>query len=307
VVQALTADGLRRVAWALAGPGAIVAGAAVWIWRTPLRARLDSARYGDLVWIGIETILVCSIVATWVAAIGSSRRVRPVRLNRRLSWLASPAAATIGGLLVPGLGLMMAGKRKLASAAFSTMAPMIAAALVLGQWRWVAQRASSPMAGVLTGPMGEVVLVGALLVLALSVFAWIVQALDGARRVSWGREGRPAIVSLALVLALGVFATTFRTHAFARNLEHEASALHAEGLRLIPWGLCEAAAHLDPMTPRYQVHAAKLATELGLDTVAAARWERLERTSEEWIAAREALPGAAQRGATVVAGAPGPL
>jgi hypothetical protein len=202
---------------------------------------------------------------------------------------------------------MMAGRRRLAAAAFGTIAPMTAAALVLGQWKWIAQRTSSPVAGALTGAMGEIVLAGACMVLALSLLAWIVQALDGARRVSWGREGRPERVCLALVVALGMLAATFRSHSFARNLDHQASALHAEGFRLIPWGLCEAAARLDPMTPRYQMRAAEIAGELGMEAVADARWERLRMRSEEWTGVRQALPAAALRSAAVVAGSPDSL
>jgi hypothetical protein len=307
VVPALVHEGARRIAWALLGPGAIVVGAALAIWGSRLRARLDSVPYGDLIWIALGTAVATSIIAAWATAIGSSRQVRPVRTTRRAAWILRPTAATFAGLLVPGLGLMMAGKRRLAAAAFWILGPMIAAALVLRQWRWISGRTDSSVPAALSGTVGEAVLAAAFLVFVLSLLAWIVQALDGARRVSWGRVGQPGVVSLALVLALGVFAATFRSHTFARSLDTQASALQAEGLRLIPWGFCEVAARLDPITPHYQVRAAELADELGMDSVASDRWQTLEQKSEEWLVARDALPRSGPKPAGVAAGFPGPL
>jgi len=190
---------------------------------------------------------------------------------------------------------MMAGKRRLAAAAFCTLAPIVTAVLVLAQWRWiVGHGAAAPAA--LSGPRGEILLAAAFVVLVLSLLTWIIQALDGARRVSWGRTGRPGGVSFALLLALGAFATTFRPQSVAGDLDLHAGALHAEGLRLIPWGLSETAAWLDPATARYQVRAAELATELGMEAAAASRWESVDKRSEEWAAARRALPGNAPDG-----------
>jgi hypothetical protein len=287
----LSAEGTRRIVWALLGPGAICAGVLLCIFGSALRASLDYVPYGDLVWVVLQTVVVTSIVGTWAAAISSARQVRPIRTSPRASWVLNAPAATFAGLLVPGLGLMMAGKRKLAAVAFGTLAPLVSAALLLGQWRWVIGHSHSPVPAALSGHAGEIALAVAFVVLVLSLLAWIVQALDGARRASWGRISRPGAVSFALVVSLAVFAATFRTRTVARNLDWTASALHAEGLQLLPWGLYEVAARLDPRAPRYQVRAAELAAGLGMDGVAAARWARLEAESAEWIAARQALPG----------------
>lgn len=304
VARMLTADGTRRIVWALLGPGAICVGVALCIFGSALRAWFDSVPYGDLMWVVLETVVITSIVGTWAAAIGSARQVRPIRTSARASWVLSAPAATFAGLLLPGLGLMMAGKRKLAAVAFWTLAPLTSAALVLGQWRWVVGRSSSPVPAALSGTAGEIALGLAFVVLVLSLLAWIVQALDGARRVSWGRIGRPGAVSFALVLSLAVFAATFRSHTVARNLAWTASALQAEGLRLLPWGLYEVAARLDPLSPRHQVRTAELATELGMHELAAARWARLETESAEWNAVQQALPG--HRPEVVAASVQGP-
>jgi hypothetical protein len=206
----------------------------------------------------LGVVLLCGLVLllAWcrelVLAAGH-RRLNPERLP---AWMRRNPATGLLGLLVPGLGLLIAGRPgraalALFNAGLTVQALLIIAGLAreLGPW------------GVSTAV--ELWLAGAALAFALGALLWVAGALDGARLLA-SAQRRPRVVpadryALALLLALALFSAGFQPADFAGDLDGLAATLQARGFRHLPLA-CELwSLRLDPGRPEYALRAADLA------------------------------------------------
>jgi hypothetical protein len=186
-----------------------------------------------------------------------------------------PAAIAAIGLLVPGLGLMLSGRPRLAGWSFALVAPAAAAAVVLARWDWLWDRSRTPIPSGLSGPALESALIATIAVASTVAILWLVQALDGARRVTTSRSLVIAdAASLALLASIAIFIAAFRPAAVAENLHATAVMLRVDGYRLIPLRLNEAAARLDPATPAYLAEAVELYGAVNM-------WEKAEQKRKD--------------------------
>jgi hypothetical protein len=163
--------------------------------------------------------------------------------------------------------------------------PLAVAVVVLAHWRLLVEHSRLVVPTGISDVSLEIVLIAAAGIAAVVLLNWIVQALDGARRVSTTRRSHAFAdaVSVALLASIALFSTTFRPVSFAKSLGVVSAALHRDGLRVIPLGLAEAAARLDPASPGYLAHAALLNDELGMKDAARAKRDVLKRRMQEYI------------------------
>jgi hypothetical protein len=227
-------------------------------------AWVETTSYGLTWWLLIVPTLVLVIGLVWarsVAAAGSLHNMTYSRCPRRLR---SPAAIAAAGLLVPGLGMMLVGRPRHAGWSFALAAPVAAAAVVITRWDWLWHRARTPIPAGVSGPTLEIILAATVAVATVAGILWIVQALDGARRVSSSRSLVVAdTASVGLLMSLAIFSFAFRPATFAHNLHTTAVTLRLDGYRTIPLALNEAALRLDPASPAYLAEAAELYALLG--------------------------------------------
>jgi len=245
---------------------------------------------------GLEAALIVGIVLSVLRKLERSDRSRPVWLGVGAALVTSVLAA----LVLNALGVAFEGRGE---EIFEGFAMLLAAGVLTWMIFWM-QRQGREVQAELERDVRQAVSIGS--AWALFSLAFVAVVREGIETVLFLTAAAFTATPAQTLIggALGAFAASFRSHAVAHDLDAQASALHAEGFRLIPWGLCESAAHLDPLTPRYQVRAAELAAELGMNGVAGARWESLEKRSEEWIVARQALPGANPGQTRMVVAAP---
>lgn len=170
-------------------------------------------------------------------------------------WMRTGWAVTGLGLLVPGFGLYLAGKRGRAVATLWSFWPVFLAALVLANaaatWRWLQGSLHTP--GQLE--MFEYLVAAAAAVLVVGYLGWLAQALAGLHlkaRLAGATAGthgdRYALALLAAVVALVVFTSP----ADVASLLHETGMeLYQEGFQVLPLQLARTAHSLDPEDAAY--------------------------------------------------------
>jgi hypothetical protein len=211
-------------------------------------------------------------------------RDHPTLATQSPRWLRHPRTVVALGMLAPGLGHLIAGYPRRAACLLWVMGPLALATVVLAQWHWLWERSRSAVPPGISGPALEIVLIAATGVVILALLTWIVQALEGARRVSPNRRSHAFAdaVCVALLVSLVLFSATFRPVSLARSLGVASVALHRDGLCVIPLGLAEAAARLDRASPEYLAHAALLNDELGMTDAAQAKRDEIESRMERY-------------------------
>ncbi|MFN8178959.1 MAG: hypothetical protein U0167_13600 [bacterium] len=280
---------------------ALVVGLGVLLAWSPLTQWLGRVPYGLAIWLVIVPTAALAVATAWARSIAAARVPSATPGTWVARWGNDPRVVAVLGLAVPGLGLMLAKCRRQAAASFWLLGPLWAAGAVLLNRRWLWEHSRSVVSPGLRGTALESVFVAAAAVGALALVAWIVQALDGARRVS-STQGRSDAVGLALLVVATLFVATFHPASLGRDLYGAASGLRADGFRMIPFALCETAARLDPATPVYWAEAADLAESLGLGEKARAHRAMIERRAVEWrFAAGIDRPGAASSDPAVAA------
>lgn len=285
VALILWPTGRFRVAWAVMGAGSVTAVLLLVLTWDSFTAGLQSTPNGVLLWLLTVVMVILTTATAWSRAVAFAGHDHPTLASISPSKLRSPRIVGALGFVFPGFGLLMLGRFRRAVCLLWTMGPLAAAVVILANWRWLWSRSQSPVPPGVSGTTLETVLIAATCVVVLGFFTLIVQALDGARRFSTVTRSRALAdaVAAALVIALVLFGTTFRPFAFSQSLGAVSVALHHEGFRLIPLGLFEAAARLDPATPSHLANAAAINEELGMTDAARAKRGILERRMKEYI------------------------
>lgn len=230
-------------------------GAVALAWRWPQLLALGSS--GSLL-IPLLTgagLIALLAFSAWARALHLAFASRTRSHTSLPVWMRTGWAVTGLGLLVPGLGLYLAGKRGRAVAALWAFWPVFLAALVLANaaatWRWLLRSLHTP--GQLE--MFEYLVAGAAAVLVVGYLGWLVQALAGlhlkarlAGSVAGAHGDRYALALLAAVVALVVFTSP----ADVASLLHQTSLeLHQEGFAVLPLQLARTAHGLDPEDTAY--------------------------------------------------------
>ncbi len=290
-------SGKHRKAWAIVGAASLVATTLLWIGWGAYSEVLGQLQFGAVIW-AVSVALVILLTATaWARVVATSQKGAfwPRLLRRSGSVCAL-------GLILPGLGLLIAGRRWKAAVAVWCAGLLVAAAVIANHWRWLAGNAVGS-GGYLSHQTIEGILVVAAACVAFGLLAWLALAFEGVRAVSpVTRSGSVANgLALALLVTLVAFLATVRPVPIARDLDLAAERLHQQGLRMIPLALYDVASLLDPGTPAYLAEAITVCDELGLKTTADAKRDLLRKRAAQFANAIDAqLVPAGTREATLL-------
>ncbi len=285
IALVLWPTGRLRIPWAVLGAGSVIAVILLLLSWSSFAGGLQTTSNGVLLWIATVSMVILITATAWSRAVAITGRDHPTLASISSRRLRHPRTVGALGMIFPGFGLLMAGRFRRAACLLWIVGPLVAAVVILANWRWLWARSQSPVPPGVSGTTLEIVFIAAAGVAILLFFTLIVQALDGARRFSPVTRSRALAdaVGVALVVALALFTTTFQPVAFGQSLGAVSIALHRDGFRLIPLGLCEAAARLDPATPAHLANAAVINEELGMRDAAHAKRQIIERRMKEYV------------------------
>jgi hypothetical protein len=289
LAPAILFRGRSRVLWSAVGLVSTAAAAVAACRWSPLVSRCRATPGGDAIFVLLVCGILLPMVCVWcrcIAAVPSHRSKADSRGPAR-----NPLILALAGTVIPGLGLHLAGHPKRAAWAFALVAPTLVCLAVLGNWTWL-WRGDGSSAGLGT----EAALIAAALVLLLATLTWIVQALDGARRVATRpNPGLSSFLCVALLVSLAVLSGTFRPEPIAGSLHDASTSLAAEGFLVIPLVLSEAAGKIDPADPLHIAQAAALCESLGLADAASERRRVLEQRTRKYLEVVRNEPSAGAR------------
>jgi hypothetical protein len=230
------------------------------------------------------TIVTTSLATSWACAVAAAVDNRTAAAGRFRSRMRRPWAVGVLGALVPGLGLLIAGYPKRAALTLGIVGPMAAAAVILLNWRWLWERNQFAASSGISGTALEITFLAAAGIVVVMLLIWIVQFLDGVRRVSTSRSrGFADAIGFALLVSIILFLTTFQPTPLAQNLYAAAASFQDDGFLVIPLALCETATRLDPASPAYLARAAELNEALGMKIQASAKREIIDRRAREYL------------------------
>jgi hypothetical protein len=282
-----------RYYWAGTGLVSVAAIVYLLVNRSSVATLTELIPGGVFAWIALLSVAAVSATAVWARAVSLAGRDRPPLGAVSPDAVRHPVTVGLLGLLLPGLGYLLKGFTRRAAVVVLTMGLMVLSLVVLINWhrlwdggRWV----------VSSGPSGlrlELVFIAAAAIAVLSALVWLVQAMDGGRRFSANRGpfAHNDLIALALLVVLVVFVSTVQPAPLAQAVAAAADGLHNNGLRLIPLGLYEAAARMDPACPNHIARAAVLNEQLGMRDAADAKYQLLERRMEQYVRAVESTLG----------------
>lgn len=263
--------GRTRRAWTWAGIASVSAAAMLSLGWPSFGAWAGTAAGGVVAWMIAVSVVPIGFFAVWSRAIAATANRQPVRLHERLRRRSVVLAL---GTVVPGLGFHIAGRPKRAAATFALVGPLLAAAFILRHWRWLLDVGQPGSAATIGANAMEIILMATAATGSALLLLWISSALGAARLITPDRRRAHAgPVALLFLVATTLLIGTQMGVPLAGRLHDASTALREDGLRLIPLGLCQVAAHLDPSRPVYLVDVAALNDSLGRS--AEARWARL--------------------------------
>ncbi len=315
----LTPQGRRDRKWSSSALLAGAAGLFLLIRWGSVQTRMAVGESSVMWFIAAGAVIGLSLV-TWSRAIVVTGRMLGAPQTHRLPyWLRQPWATGLAGLVVPGLGHLIAGRARRAAAALCLLGPTLVAALILthADRLWLGHQALGVNGS--SGLALERVFLLAAATLVLGGLTWVALALDSARLQGVApalcRRQRGDWFAGALVLTLIVSAVALRPAGMAQRLDHYAVALQDEGLQLVPLWLERSAAERDPAQPIYMLRCADLYAALGQTRRATRLRENLDERwvtyatmlrAENWTeAAQSAETAARQRVTKPVAVSPG--
>jgi len=262
----LTPEGRQRKDWALLGLIVGLAWVALTVWGGDLLVRSGGGPVlAPLMFL--YTSVIFAGFTVWARAVhlaGGANRPADHKLPGlfRQSW-----GTGLLGILFPGMGLLAAGHPRRAAAVLWLGWFPVAALVLLRAAPWLWRIRTEDGAVFMDALQFEKILLFAAAVVAMGVFGWLVQALDGARlapgetlRIGARRGDLFGLALLAAVMALFAVA---EPGPVARRLGYEARTLRAEGLRLVPLTMVRTAAFLDPGRTDYTVIAMEIYEAMG--------------------------------------------
>lgn len=289
-LAALVVPGAGRLSKASALLFAAIWGAALW-----QRPHLDAVfRAGPWALAGLGAALFAAAALGFVAWSGAvvrtGRELKP-RLPRFPAWVHSPPVILILGTCLPGLGLLLAGRRRRAGWAVWTLFPVLwcTAVIVHSPVLWNFHLARGWDRAV-SSRLETVFIVSGVAGLC-GVVLWIMQALDGMRlEIAWrerGRRPRSDWAAGVLLAAIAALLVSAKPASVAADLDALALSASNDDLVLCPAGLTWMAVRLDPSRPVYELHLADAYEALGWDRRAETvrvsldgRWRAYEAAQE---------------------------
>jgi hypothetical protein len=270
----------RRTASVILGVGSLVGAALLSIWWRAFFEALQPLAFAAVIWATSVAIVILLMATAWTRAVATSEEaVRWPQQMRR------PSVVCAIGLVLPGLGLLIAGRRWKAAFALWCAGLLVAAVVILKHWRWLVGDAGGENVPVHLSIEWTLILAAGCTVLGL--LAWLAAAFDGLRVVSPTARSSGVADGLGLILlvSLAVLVATFKPVTIARDLESAAEGLRRHGLRVAPLALTEAASTLDPGSPDYQARAAALCDDLGRREEALAKRRLLQERAARFAGA----------------------
>ena len=236
-----------------------------------------------LLWLFLACLASAAGFAAWARGILLLGRHKGWLLRRLPASVKHPGIAGIFGIVVPGFGLFIAEHPRRAACVIMMACSTAISTLVLAQAPalWRLSKAAGPLAG--QGYALEQVFLVLGGIVFLGAFAWIVQALDGARLAGHRMDGGAAQphgdwAAVALIMAIMGLLVTFKPSDVAETLDRFAVSMREDGLRVIPLYASYAAMRLDPSQPAHAVQAIEINEDLGrLDAAFALRRELAEK------------------------------
>lgn len=290
----LTPAGRRHRGWAALGVAA--AAAAAVIVAVPYDRFVPLTGLATpLAWGSVAALAVIGGFTAWSRAVYLAAAAVPPP-HRQPRWLRTRAAVCALGLLAPGSGMLVSGGRARAALWLWLLWPAALGMATLrsapGMWRHLT---STVPDGAAADTLEYTLLLAAAAVAAGGLI-WIVQALEGARRLApapaLGR-GRGDWFAVALGVSCAALALAGNPERVARQMGDAALVLRADGLTIIPLQLSLVADRLDPSCAEYAVQAIAMHEARGDQASAAALRARLDAGLSTYVALREARPSPA--------------
>lgn len=261
----LTREGRKNRIWLSVAIGSGIASVLiVWRWKAIL-SLLEGRGITVVPVVLVSSLVILTGITAWARALLVMGR-RNLLLPRLLpKWIKRPGPIGALGLIVPGLGLFIAGYPKRGTYAFWMVGTLIVSVLVLSNagYIWGLHRG----AGTIAGDALEMVFIVMAAVGLLGAATWIIQALDGARlaerRFVRSEGPRGDMAAFALIVALVLFAVLFEPVSVAESLDRFSVSSHGDGYRIMPLYIELAAMRIDPSQPVFTARAAELYDELG--------------------------------------------
>jgi len=285
VALLLWPTGRFRMPWAIVGASSVLAFVLMAVGWSTVAARLENTSNGALVWLVAMAVVVLTVSTAWARAVGIAGREQPTLATVSPKNLRHPRTVGALGMVFPGFGLLMTGRFRRAACLVWIVGPLVASIAVLANRNWLWERSKSVVSPGISGAALETVFIAAAVMTVFGFFTMIVQALDGSRRFSGIPRSRTLtdVLGASLMVAMVLFTTTFQPAALGQSLGILSLSLHRDGYRLIPLGMCEVAARLDPGTPAHLANAAVMNEELGMADAADAKRQIIERRMEQYV------------------------
>jgi hypothetical protein len=249
----------------------------IWQWRDVLTRMLSGGAAAGI-WMALVGLAILTGCGTWSRAVLCTGQELVLQAQRLPRWLRRSRVIGAVGLLVPGLGLLIAGRRRRAAAVLGLMGPFLCAVLILLRAGRIWAERSFPYLHHVPPLSLELVFLGAAAMVAVGTVIWLGQALEGFRLTavaSGRRRGRSDRTAAALLMALLAFGFLFDPTAVAQRLDQESRRLAGAGYQLIPLTLLLSANRLDPAQPVYLLRVSQLYAALGRPQTAARIREEL--------------------------------
>ncbi len=262
-----TPQGRQSKFWVSVAVGSVIVSTIIlWQWKAIL-SRFEDGGSAIFIWVLVMCLATLAGFTTWARAIILLGRLKVTLLLRLPMWIRRPWTTGLLGLIVPGLGLLIAGRPRRAACALWMVGTLLPSTFILSKsaWLWKWNQGSGFEA--IQSDTIEFIFLGIGVIAFLGALTWIVQALDGVRlarsRATKQGRSRGDWSAIALLTAIVVFSVMFKPLFVAKVLDRVAVARHQDGFQIIPLYMARAAMHLDPSQPEYMMHVAEFYDDLG--------------------------------------------
>jgi hypothetical protein len=261
----VTREGRKNKVWlSVAIASGVASVLIVWRWKAILPL-LEGRGVTVVPVVFFSSIVILTGLTAWARALllmGRRNLLLPQILPK---WIKRPGSIGAIGLVVPGLGLFIAGHPRRGTFACWMVGTLIVSALILSNAAWIWNLHKG--AGIVASDALEIVFLVIAAVGLLGIATWIVQALDGVRlaehRFARRETPRGDAAAFALLIAVVAFTAMFEPASVAETLDRFAVSSRHDGYRIIPLYAELAALRIDPSQPVFAARAAELYDEIG--------------------------------------------